>query len=270
MLAPVLESERKDVPVNVAARAGRWSAAHWKTATFGWLALVAVAVMVGAMVGTVALTDAQQGTGESARAQAMLIRGGFGDHAGENVLVQSRTLTASAPAFRDEVARVTARLSPVRQIQDVRSPQISRDGQSALIEFQIKGSPDTAGDRIEPVLNTVAALQRGASGYTVAEFGDASGDHAQSQETNRGLARAETLSLPITFLVLLVLPMVTVPNASVCGLRATCCLPPPGNNPNTASCVCVPMYTEPLATVGTVNFTAGPGSSASYSLLSYS
>ena len=25
---------------NLAARVGRWSAAHWKTATFGWLALV--------------------------------------------------------------------------------------------------------------------------------------------------------------------------------------------------------------------------------------
>jgi hypothetical protein len=28
---------------NVAARMGRWSAAHWKTATFGWLAFVLVA-----------------------------------------------------------------------------------------------------------------------------------------------------------------------------------------------------------------------------------
>src|SRR5205823_1271185 len=27
---------------NLAARMGRWSAAHWKTATFGWLALVVV------------------------------------------------------------------------------------------------------------------------------------------------------------------------------------------------------------------------------------
>ena len=26
---------------NLAARMGRWSAAHWKTATFGWLAFVA-------------------------------------------------------------------------------------------------------------------------------------------------------------------------------------------------------------------------------------
>src|SRR5437870_12374245 len=28
-------------PENLAARAGRWSAAHWKSAVFGWLAFVA-------------------------------------------------------------------------------------------------------------------------------------------------------------------------------------------------------------------------------------
>ena len=37
---------------NLAARVGRWSAAHWKTATFGWLALVLVAFAVGGLVGT--------------------------------------------------------------------------------------------------------------------------------------------------------------------------------------------------------------------------
>lgn len=35
-----------------AARLGRWSATHWKTATFGWLALVLVAFAVGGQVGT--------------------------------------------------------------------------------------------------------------------------------------------------------------------------------------------------------------------------
>ena len=32
---------------NLAARMGRWSAAHWKTATFGWLAFVVVAFALG-------------------------------------------------------------------------------------------------------------------------------------------------------------------------------------------------------------------------------
>ena len=39
---------------NLAARAGRWSAAHWKTATFGWLALVVAAVALGSIAGDAA------------------------------------------------------------------------------------------------------------------------------------------------------------------------------------------------------------------------
>jgi RND superfamily putative drug exporter len=200
-----------EAPVNLAARAGRFSAAHWKTATFGWLALVIAAVVVGGMVGTVKLTNSQQGSGETGRAAQMAQRAGFGDHAGENVLVQSRTLTANDPAFRETVDRVVAHISPLTEVQDVRSPyelgnrgQISRNGHSALVQFQIKGSSDTAGDRIVPVENVVSALQREAPRFTVAEFGDASADHAITQTTNKGLSHAETLSLPITFLVLLV------------------------------------------------------------------
>ena len=39
----IVMSRNKHQNRNVAARMGRWSAAHWKTATFGWLALVVVA-----------------------------------------------------------------------------------------------------------------------------------------------------------------------------------------------------------------------------------
>src|SRR5581483_1925994 len=37
---------------NLAARAGRWSAAHWKTATLLWIAFVVVAVLIGRAAGT--------------------------------------------------------------------------------------------------------------------------------------------------------------------------------------------------------------------------
>ena len=43
---------------NLAARMGRWSAAHWKTATFGWLAFVLVALGLGGMVGTRSIENA--------------------------------------------------------------------------------------------------------------------------------------------------------------------------------------------------------------------
>ena len=37
---------------NLAARMGRWSASHWKTAVFGWLAFVLASLAVGMQVGT--------------------------------------------------------------------------------------------------------------------------------------------------------------------------------------------------------------------------
>ena len=50
-------SRRDILPAkNFAARAGRWSAAHRKTAIFGWLAFVVVAFVIGGKVGT---TDAR-------------------------------------------------------------------------------------------------------------------------------------------------------------------------------------------------------------------
>ncbi len=197
--------------MNIAARAGRWSAAHWKTATFGWLAFVICAVVVGNACGTVRLTNSEQSIGESARAQAMLDRGGFQNHAGENVLIQNKSLSAADPGFREEVTKVVARLGSLGQIQKLQSPlragnagQISRDGHSALVEFEMRGSPDNASDRVRPVLNAVAALQRADPRFTVAEFGDASSALELNKTVNNGLSRAERLSLPITFLVLLV------------------------------------------------------------------
>ena len=41
------DDHRRSGHSNLAARMGRWSAAHWKTATFGWLAFVLVAFGLG-------------------------------------------------------------------------------------------------------------------------------------------------------------------------------------------------------------------------------
>ena len=49
---------------NFAARAGRWSADHWKTAVAIWVAFVVVAVGLGMTVGTHTLTASEQSTGE--------------------------------------------------------------------------------------------------------------------------------------------------------------------------------------------------------------
>ena len=185
---------------NLAARMGRWSAAHWKTATFGWLAFVLVAFALGFLAGTKTLDDAY-GPGESGRMDRIL-DAGFEQPAGEIVLIQSRSLRASDPAFRAAIDDVVARLSKVADARNVRKGQTSADGHSALVELDIRGDKDEAVDKIDPVLDAVAAAQRTHPGFVIGEFGDASAQKAVDTAYEDDLGKAGTLSLPITLIVL--------------------------------------------------------------------
>ena len=115
------EMTRTDHPQrNLAARMGRWSAGHWKTATFGWLALVVVAFGIGGAVGTKNIDPNTAGPGESGRMDAIL-DAGFKQPAGESVLIQSTTHEASDPALpgRDRGRRrrhLRPRRSPARAV----------------------------------------------------------------------------------------------------------------------------------------------------------
>jgi RND superfamily putative drug exporter len=93
---------------NLAARMGCWSANHWKTAVFGWLALVALSVFISMNVPTTQIKQQDAAVGESAKAARIIEDAGFNkDAKGEEknelmelVLLQSDKLPVSDPAFR--------------------------------------------------------------------------------------------------------------------------------------------------------------------------
>ena len=95
---------------NLAARMGRWSAAHWKTATFGWLALVVTALVVGGQVGTKTIDPNTSGPGESGRMDRIL-NAGFKQPDSESVLIQSSADRVGTPAFDAAVRDVAAQVS---------------------------------------------------------------------------------------------------------------------------------------------------------------
>jgi uncharacterized membrane protein YdfJ with MMPL/SSD domain len=193
---------------NLAARMGRWSAAHWKTATFGWLAFVVVIFMLGAVVGTKNIDQDTAGPGESGRMDKIL-EAAFRQPAAEHVLIENRSLRVGTAAFDSAIADVVSRVSKVAAVQDLRSPladgnagQIAKDGHSALVEFQIRGEKEKAVDKIGPVLDGVAAAQRALPGFSIGEFGDASAEKEAVASYGDDLGRAGALSLPITLIVL--------------------------------------------------------------------
>ena len=193
---------------NIAARMGRWSADHWKTATFGWLAFVVVAFGLGGMAGMKSIDPDKPGPGESGRMDRIL-DAGFKQPAGESVLIQSGSLRATDPAFTSAIEDVVSGISSLDDVQNVRSPleaganrQISADGHAALVEFEITGDPDDAIDKIDPVLDRVDELQQAHPQFFVGEFGDASKVDALVTAFEDDLGKAGLLSLPITLGIL--------------------------------------------------------------------
>ena len=194
---------------NIAGRAGRWSAAHWKTALIGWLALVAVAVVAGGAVGTKKQTDADAATGQTATAVKILDRAGFQTPAGESVIVQSKAQTVHDAAFRAVIADVTRRLRHQPSVIRIESPltagnagQVSRDGRSALIQFGIRGEEAKAKDKVASVMAAVAAAQKAHPAFFVGEFGTASADKVYGDKGKQDFTNAEHTSLPVTLLIL--------------------------------------------------------------------
>src|SRR5580693_4295076 len=89
-----------------------WSARHRKTAVLGWLALVAVAYLIGQLLGSPSLQ--QNDLGQAGQAEQTLQRLGVTAPTTEAVLVQARTpgaTFATDPAMRQAVRQVTAALS---------------------------------------------------------------------------------------------------------------------------------------------------------------
>ncbi|HET7856011.1 MAG TPA: MMPL family transporter [Gaiellaceae bacterium] len=196
--------------LNLAGRAGRWSAAHWKTATFGWIALVIVAVVIGGAVGTQTLRDDEGIPGESGRMEVIL-NDNFKQSAGETVLIQSSTLTTASPVFRQAVEDVVRGVSNVPAVTGVRSPldpenkaQVSGDRRSAIVRFDIRGDPDEAVDKIDPVLAAVDKATAANPRLYVGVFGTASSEKEIDESIGKDLERAGLLSVPVTIAVLIV------------------------------------------------------------------
>src|SRR5687767_6562622 len=138
-------------PTNIAARAGRWSAQHRRIAILGWFAFVIAATVGGGMIGTKSLTGSEMGNGSSRAADLAVDKAGFRESSGEQVLLQARTPTAGEADLRQAAAQLAERLSKVPHVERVVSAfdadaagQISKDGRSALLSFEIAGDDEDA------------------------------------------------------------------------------------------------------------------------------
>ena len=167
------------------ASIGRWSARRPWVAIGGWLGFVVLAVALLAITGSKSLDGSS--TGESKRAEQIMLQHQPRPGQSEYAYLHSDSLRVDAAAFRSATAKVRT------QMEDAVGPatvSYSQDGHSALVAARL-GRPFST----DALRASVAAAGTGTINATLDD---------NSRNGNSDLKRAERLSVPVTLLVLLI------------------------------------------------------------------
>jgi uncharacterized membrane protein YdfJ with MMPL/SSD domain len=189
-------------PSNFAARVGKWSAQHRRTAILGWILFVVLAVVVGGAIGQNDLDDAAAGSGESKRGDMIVEAAGFPDESQEQVLVQGRS--ADDPAVAAAVEDVVSRLERIDGVTGIERPLASQDGRSILVSFMLRGSDERAETLVEQPLAAVAAVQAAHRDVRVEEFGQVSATKAIAEQDAKDGKQSQLVSNVLMLIILLV------------------------------------------------------------------
>ncbi len=194
----------------LAARAGGWSARHRWAAVGIWVLFVVLAMGLGSAAGRVDVDESEGLKGETHTAATIIKDADIEEPAGETVLVQAKGsgLKATDAEFRAAVDAVVKAVDATGKVTDVQSPYtadtISKDGRSALVQFDIRGDAETAGERVEPVLKAVEGVQQDHEALRIEEIGGASMMKTFDDAFGDDFKKAEYSALPVALGILLV------------------------------------------------------------------
>ena len=199
----------------VVERIACWSARHRLIALTAWLVMFGGALVAGHVYGTA--SQPEYDPGQSGVAERMLDRLHVVTPPSESVLIQSkvagpeRTFAAYPPlrlaarqvltALRDLPATAANIQSPFgREGKELIAP----GGGGVLITFRVAGPQNSADTTVLRALHAVSDIQARHPGLVVAEAGDASVDRAATALLGQDFHQAETTSIPLTLLLLLI------------------------------------------------------------------
>jgi RND superfamily putative drug exporter len=168
-----------------------------------WVLFVAVCVWAGGAAGTREGTDEDTMKGEVLHAQQIVDDGHYDDPTVENVLITARSGNldvASATAVAGEVTQRMRALPEVAKV-DPAAPAPNRG--AVLVPVTMKGDPDTADKRVQPLLDATAAVQTAHPDLIVEEVGGASLSRALDDTLGNDFKKAELFSIPVTLVILL-------------------------------------------------------------------
>ncbi len=182
-----------------AHRTARWCALHPWRAILGWVALVAFAVGLATMIPTQETNDADYRLGESGQADAMIASADFDDSDTEHVLISAASGDLDKAQAQEAAAAVVAGMTELPDVDEVAEPQVSPDGSAYLVSIQLARDQED----VAPLQAVTGAVQADFPQLDVRQTGDISLDEAINDRVADDLSSAETLSLPVTLILML-------------------------------------------------------------------
>ena len=199
---------------NIAARAGRWSARHRKTAIIGWITFVVLAFMVGGKVGTKTLDQEQSGVGESGKARRSS-RAPTPRSTTRSVLIQSKDLKDGlARVSRGRRRRREAPRGDRRAWRQFTAPTTRRKRRpspaTAIRRWSASRSRATPkdaaveGDGRRDASPQTEAAQKAHRDFSVEQSGAGSSEERVQGDLQQGPREGDVGSLPITLILLVI------------------------------------------------------------------
>ncbi len=193
---------------NIAAAVAGWSVRHRAVAIIGWVVFVTASMVLGSVAGQQQMTADEYAQGDSASAVKILDDAGLTPAAGELVLVTSDSGPITSPATRSTVAAMITNLSATGAVTAIRDPYanglVSADGHAVLVQLTMTGDPVTAAERVQPVVDVVAATRTANPSLRIDEFGDGTANQWFNDSVGKDFQRAEWTAVPLALGILLV------------------------------------------------------------------
>jgi RND superfamily putative drug exporter len=220
-MASTNEGARRGIPWTV--KVAMWSARHrwpvfglWFLATLG---IFAVSVAMGGTKAQNAVSNDDRAKYESAHAYDVFNAGGTKDPSQVlYLIVSSRSSTVSDPAFTAALGRITGQLAGLKADVDGRQVPaldgvvdpstipdlVSPDKTTVQFRAQIKGDSPVVEQKVEPIPALVAQLRTENPGLDIYGLNNTLANDEISRVINEDLDGSLRLTIPLTFLILLV------------------------------------------------------------------
>jgi RND superfamily putative drug exporter len=188
---------------SVTVRVARWSATHPWRAIGLWLLLVVVAVGMSAVIPKQQTKADDTWIGQSGVASELVRLANLEDKPSETVLLTDKGGPLDKAAATTALNQLRQKMTAIDAVDGVGQPVWAENGKAALLPIQLKGSADDAADNVDKLVAATAEVQKANPLLQIEQTGSASLDAGIWKQVGSDLARAEKLSLPITFALML-------------------------------------------------------------------